>query len=66
MNLSAAYLKKQEEWKLEGKLEGKLEAAIAFLRAGATSEFIAQAMEMPIETIENLRDNQKAIGNHRI
>lgn len=56
MNLSAAYLKKQEEWKLEGKLEGKLEAAIAFLRAGATSEFIAQAMEMPIEAIEKLRD----------
>jgi hypothetical protein len=52
MNLSTAYLKKQEEWKEEGKLE----AAIAFLRAGATPEFIAQAMEMPIATIEKLRD----------
>ena len=66
MNLSTAYLKKQEEWKEEGKLEGKLEAAIAFLRAGATPEFIAQAMEMPIATIEKLRDDQRSIGDHRL
>jgi hypothetical protein len=62
MNLSAAYLKKQEEWKEEGKLE----TIMAFLRAGATPEFIAQAMEMPIATIEKLRDDQRPIGDHRL
>jgi hypothetical protein len=62
MNLSAAYLKKQEEWKEEGILE----TIMAFLRAGATPEFIAQAMEMPIATIEKLRDDQRPIGDHRI
>ena len=59
MNLSAAYLKKQEEWKLEwkleGKLEGKLEAAIGLLREGMTPEVIARALGLPIESIENLR-----------
>ena len=63
MNLSVAYLKKQEEWKEEGKLEGKLETILAFLRAGATPEFIAQAMEMPIATIEKLCDDSSSIGD---
>ena len=51
MNLSAAYLKKQEEWKLEGKLE----AAIGLLREGMTPEMIARTLGLPIESIENLR-----------
>ncbi len=52
MNLSAAYLKKQEEWKLEGKLE----AAIGFLREGISPEVISRVLGMPIESIEKLRD----------
>ena len=55
MNLSAAYLKKQEEWKLEGKLEGKLESAIGFLREGISPEVVSRVLELPIESIENLR-----------
>ena len=66
MNLSVAYLKKQEEWKEEGKLEGKLETILAFLRAGATPEFIAQAIEMPIATIEKLRDAPRSIGDPQV
>ncbi len=56
MNLSAAYLKKQEEWKLEGKLEGKLGAAIGFLREGLSPEVISRVLGLPIESIEKLRD----------
>jgi hypothetical protein len=52
MNLSVAYLKKIEE----AKEEAKEEIVIRFLKAGATPEFIAQAMEIPIATIEKLRD----------
>ena len=52
MNLSAAYLKKQEEWKLEGKLE----AAIGFLREGVSAEVIARALGLSIEAIEKLRN----------
>ncbi len=55
MNLSEAYLKKQEEWKDVGKLEGKLESALAFLRAGLEADFIAQTLGMPIEAVEKLR-----------
>jgi hypothetical protein len=57
MNLSTAYLKKQEEWKLEGKLE----AAIAFLREGATSEFVSKALAMPIEAVEKLKQENISI-----
>jgi hypothetical protein len=60
MNLSAAYLKKREEWKeegkLEGKLEGKTETAINLLRQGFSAEVIAEATGLSIETIANLRD----------
>jgi predicted HTH domain antitoxin len=51
MNLSAAYLKKREEWKEEGKLE----VAINLLREGATLDLIVRATGLPIETIESLR-----------
>jgi hypothetical protein len=52
MKLSEAYLKKQEEWKLEGKLE----AAIGLLREGVAPQIISRALGLPIATIEKLRD----------
>jgi hypothetical protein len=52
MNLSVAYLKKQEEWKEEGKLE----AAIGLLREGVAPQIISRALGLPIATIEKLRD----------
>jgi hypothetical protein len=51
MNLSAAYLKKKQEWKEETQIED----AINLLRVGVSSEIIAQAFGLPIETIESLR-----------
>jgi hypothetical protein len=60
MNLSVAYLKKIEE----AKEEAKEEMVILFLRAGATPEFIANATGLPIATIEQLRDDQRSIGDH--
>lgn len=60
MNLSAAYLKKREEWKdegiLEGILEGKAITAINLLREGFSVDLIVRATGLPIETIESLRD----------
>lgn len=64
MNLSVAYTKKIEEAKLEGKLEGKLESAIGLLREGMTPEIIARALGLRIESIEKLRDDRRAIGDH--
>jgi hypothetical protein len=52
MNLSAAYLKKREEWKEEGKLE----VAINLLREGSTLDLIVRATGLSIATIESLRD----------
>jgi hypothetical protein len=56
MQLSAAYLKKREEWKEEGKMEEKLELAVNLLREGSPLDFIARTTGLPIATIENLRD----------
>jgi hypothetical protein len=53
MNLSAAYLKKREEWKEEGKLE----VAINLLREDFTIDLIVRATGLSIETIESLRDH---------
>jgi predicted transposase YdaD len=55
MNLSAAYLKKREEWKEKGKLEGKSEAALELLRAGVEADFIAQTLEISIKEVEKVR-----------
>jgi SOS response regulatory protein OraA/RecX len=52
MNLSAAYLKKREEWKEEGELK----TAINLLRQGFSAEVIAEAASLSIEMIANLRD----------
>jgi predicted transposase YdaD len=56
VQLSAAYLKKREEWKEEGKMEEKLEAAMNLLREGSSLDFIARATGLPIATIQELRD----------
>ena len=56
MNLSAAYLKKREEWKDEGILEGKAITAINLLREGFSVDLIVRATGLPIETIESLLD----------
>ena len=60
MNLSTAYLKKREEWKLEGKLEGilegKVDTAINLLRLSISPEIIADSTGLSNETIESLRN----------
>jgi hypothetical protein len=59
MNLSAAYLQKQQEWKEEGRQEGRQESrqevAIALLQAGIALDLIAQATGVSIETLKALR-----------
>lgn len=62
MNLSAAYLKKREEWREEGKLE----VAINLLQEGSTLDLIVRATGLLIETIESLRDDQRSIVDHRV
>jgi hypothetical protein len=52
MNLSVAYLKKKEEWREECKLED----AVNLLRLGVASETIAEGLNLPIETVEKLRE----------
>jgi regulator of replication initiation timing len=60
MNLSAAYLKKQQEWKEEGRQESQqafqTQAVINGLKEGGTPEFLAKVLGVPIEQIEQLRD----------
>jgi predicted HTH domain antitoxin len=69
MNLSAAYLQKQQEWKEEGRQEGhqeghqegrserQQEVAIALLQAGVSLDLIAQATGISIESLQKLRSN---------
>jgi hypothetical protein len=63
MNLSAAYIKKQQEW-LEkgeqrgiqrGRQEGRQEVAIAALQAGFSTEIIMNLTGLSLEAIETLR-----------
>jgi hypothetical protein len=64
MNLSAAYLKKQQEWKEEGREEGREEGiqagiarvAINLLHDGAALESVAKATGLSIELVTQLRD----------
>jgi predicted transposase YdaD len=62
MNLSVAYTKRIQE----AKLEGKLETIMALLQAGAEPAFIANALGLPIESIEKLRTGQKPTEDDRI
>jgi hypothetical protein len=66
MNLSAAYLKKKEEWREEGTEEVNITAAIGFLREGVSPEVIARVLGLPIESIEKLRDDQRSVTDQRL
>ncbi len=59
MNLSAAYLKKQQEWKEEGFREGYQEVmrkiAIKLLREGMTVDFITKVTRLRIVQIHQLQ-----------
>jgi hypothetical protein len=65
MNLSAAYIKKQQEWLEEGKQEGRQEGrqeerrevAVSALRKGYTSDAIMDLTRLSLEEIEKLREN---------
>jgi predicted transposase/invertase (TIGR01784 family) len=55
MQLSALYIKQQQEWKEEGRLEEKQEVAIALLKEGLSPELIAKATGLSLETIHQLQ-----------
>jgi predicted transposase/invertase (TIGR01784 family) len=65
MNLSAAYLKKQQEWLTEGEQRGvnlgrqeeRQEIAIVSLREGLSPEVVAKITGLSLEEIEQLREN---------
>jgi predicted transposase YdaD len=64
MNLSAAYLKKQQEWKEEGRQEGRQElqvqAVMNGLREGVLPEMLAKMLGMSIKQVEALRDRYES------
>jgi anionic cell wall polymer biosynthesis LytR-Cps2A-Psr (LCP) family protein len=55
MNLSAAYIQKQKEWKEEGRIERQQEMVIALLQEGISPETLAKTTGLSIETIQKLR-----------
>jgi predicted transposase/invertase (TIGR01784 family) len=73
MNLSTAYLKKQQEWLMEGRQEGRQEGieegeqrgieqsrqetAIAALREGLAPELVARITGLSIAAIEKLHED---------
>ncbi len=57
MNLSAAYLKKQQEWKQEGAQAKQQEIAVNLLRAGIAMDTIAQVTGLSLEQIHHLRES---------
>jgi hypothetical protein len=61
MNLSAAYIKKQQEWLGQGEERGidrrNREIAIAALREGYTPDAIKKLTGLPFEEIEKLRES---------
>jgi hypothetical protein len=56
MNLSAAYLKQQQDWKQEGRQEERVEVAIKLLNEGIAPELIMKITGFPIETINQLHN----------
>jgi hypothetical protein len=57
MNLSAAYIKKQQEWLEEGSDRKSREVAIAALRKGLDKRLITDLTGLSLEEIEKLREN---------
>jgi hypothetical protein len=55
MNLSAAYLKQQQDWKQEGRQEERVEVAIKLLNEGIAPELIMKITGFPIDAINQLR-----------
>jgi hypothetical protein len=55
MNLSAADLKQQQEWKQEGRQEERAEVALKLLNEGVAPELIMKITGFPIETINQLQ-----------
>jgi anionic cell wall polymer biosynthesis LytR-Cps2A-Psr (LCP) family protein len=55
MNLSAAYIQKQKEWKEEGRFERQQEMVIALLQEGISPETLAKTTGLSIEAIKKLR-----------
>lgn len=56
MNLSAAYIKKQQEWLEEGRQENRRETAVAALREGVALDLIMKLTGLSLGEIEKLRD----------
>jgi hypothetical protein len=54
MNLSAAYLKKQQEWKQEVRRE----LVINLLREGSSVEFVAKVTGLTIAEVEGLANQE--------
>jgi hypothetical protein len=57
MNLSAAYIKKQQEWLEAGSDRKGREVAIAALRKGYSSDVIMELTGLSLEEIEKLRES---------
>jgi hypothetical protein len=57
MNLSAAYIKRQQEWLEVGEQKGIGKVAIAALREGYSPEAIRKLTGLSLEEIEKLRDS---------
>ena len=56
MNLSAAYLKKKEEWREEVREETIYDVALNFLREGVVVEIIAKATGLTLQEVNKLRE----------
>jgi predicted transposase/invertase (TIGR01784 family) len=59
MNLSPAYLKRQQEWKEEGVQEAEQRIAKNMLQNGLAIEVIAEATGLSIEAIQQLQAELK-------
>jgi hypothetical protein len=57
MNLSAAYLQKQQEWKEEGRIEHQQEVAIAMIKENLDPNLIARTTGLSIKVIKKLQKN---------
>jgi predicted transposase/invertase (TIGR01784 family) len=56
MNLSAAYVQKQKEWKEEGRQEGPQEMAIAMLKENLDLNLIVRTTGLTIQAIKKLQE----------